>query len=72
MGSNSVILFLSPFSIGKFLKDGWKHDLRFKALFNIISVISGRWLGDNERVCDGTLFTVGKISASSRTQALDQ
>ena len=26
-------------------------DLRFYALFNSISVISGRWVGDNERLC---------------------
>ena len=26
-------------------------DLRFYVLFNSISVISGRWAGDNERLC---------------------
>ena len=26
-------------------------DLRFYVLFNNISVISGRWLDDNERLC---------------------
>ena len=26
-------------------------DLRFYVLFNSISVISERWLGDNERLC---------------------
>ena len=30
---------------------GWMNDLRFYVLFNIISVISGRWVGDNERPC---------------------
>ena len=31
--------------------DGWMDDLRFYVLFNSISVISGRCLGDNERLC---------------------
>ena len=26
-------------------------DLRFYVLFNNISVISGKWVGDNERLC---------------------
>ena len=26
-------------------------DLRFYVIFNSISVISGRWLADNERIC---------------------
>ena len=32
---------------------GWVSpcDLRFYILFNSISVISGRWAGDNERLC---------------------
>ena len=30
---------------------GWMDDLRFYVLFNNISVISGRWLDDNERLC---------------------
>ena len=43
--------------------DGWMDDLRFYVLFNSISVISGRSLGDNEMLCaNGTLFTVDKIS----------
>ena len=33
------------------MKDGWLDDLRFYVLFNSISVISGRWAGDNERLC---------------------
>ena len=32
-------------------KDGWMDDLRFYVLFNSISVISGRCLDDNERLC---------------------
>ena len=31
--------------------DGWVDDLRFYVLFNSISVISGRHLDDNERLC---------------------
>ena len=31
--------------------DGWMNDLRFYVLFNSISVISGRWEVDNERLC---------------------
>ena len=37
-------------------------DLQFYVLFNSISVISGRRVDDNERLCNGTLFTVVKIS----------
>ena len=32
-------------------EDGWMDDLRFYVLFNSISVISGRCLDDNERLC---------------------
>ena len=31
-------------------KDGWMDDLQFYILFNSISVISGRWADDNERL----------------------
>ena len=31
--------------------DGWMDDLRFYIPFNSISVISGRCLDDNERLC---------------------
>ena len=31
--------------------DGWMDDMRFYVLFNSISVISGRWKVDNERLC---------------------
>ena len=31
--------------------DGWMDDLRFYVLSNSISVISGRCLDDNERLC---------------------
>ena len=31
--------------------DSWVDDLRFYILFNSISVISGPWADDNERLC---------------------
>ena len=31
--------------------DGWMDDLRFYVLFNSISVITGQWEVDNERLC---------------------
>ena len=31
--------------------DGWMDDLQFNVLFNSISVISGGWEDDNERLC---------------------
>ena len=31
--------------------NGWMDDLKFNVLFNSISVISGRWVDDNERLC---------------------
>ena len=31
--------------------NGWMDDLRFYDLFNSVSVISGRWEVDNERLC---------------------
>ena len=37
--------------------DGWMDDLRFYVLFNSISVISGRWLAVNERLCAMELCT---------------
>ena len=39
------------FSTAFILKNGWMDDLRFYVLFNSVSVISGRWADDNERVC---------------------
>ena len=33
------------------LMDGWMDDMQFYVLFNSISVISGRWKVDNERLC---------------------
>ena len=31
--------------------DGWMHDLLFYVLLNSVSVISGRWADDIERLC---------------------
>ena len=33
------------------LLKGWMDDLQFYVLFNSISVISGQWADDNERLC---------------------
>ena len=43
--------------------DGWIDNLRFYVLFNSISVISGQWADDNERLCtmEPCLVTVEKI-----------
>ena len=51
---------------------GRMDDLRFNVLFNSISVISGRCSDDN--VCNGTPFTVEKISPRVRVELgpLDQ
>ena len=50
-------------------------DLRFYVLFNSISVISGRCSNDSKKaVCNGTPFTVEKISPRVRIELgpLDQ
>ena len=51
-------------------------DLRFYVFFNSISVISERYLDVNEKqaVCNGTPFTVEKISARGGVElgSLDQ
>ena len=39
------------------------EDLRFYVLFNSSSVISGRCRMVMKAVCNGTSFTVGKVSA---------
>ena len=48
--------------------------MQFYILFNSISVISGQWKVDNERLCNGTPFTVEKISprAGIELSPLDQ
>ena len=48
--------------------DGWMDDAIF-VIFNSISVISGRWLGDNKRL--EPRFAVRKISALSGTGTQD-
>ena len=49
-------------------------DLQFYVLFNSTSVISGRCLDDNERLCAMKLFTTEKISSPVRIElgSLDQ
>ena len=37
--------------LGRDFLDGWMGDFRFYVLFNSFSVISGGWLGDDERLC---------------------
>ena len=34
-----------------YCRNEWMDGLRFYVIFNSISVISGRWLADNERIC---------------------
>ena len=38
----------SPFRVGM---DGWLNDLKFGILFNCIPAVSGRWMGNNKRLC---------------------
>ena len=33
------------------MTDGWMDDLQIYILFNSVSVISGQWEVDNERLC---------------------
>ena len=33
------------------MRDEWMDDMRFYVLFNSVSVISGRCMDDNERLC---------------------
>ena len=55
MKNNSTVLNMlsySQFFINKYVQVyGWIDDLRCYALFNSISVISGRWADNNERLC---------------------
>ena len=39
-------------------------DMRFQVLFNSISVISGRWKVDNERLCEMELYGLERNLAS--------
>ena len=57
VGSVFISKFFSKFRIlnNEFVAhrwmDRWMDDLRFYALFNSITVTSGRWADDNERLC---------------------
>ena len=46
-----TVLFRCYDSYSKLHWYGWMDDLRFYVLFNSVSVISGRWADDNERLC---------------------
>ena len=56
-----------------FKKDGWMDHLQFYALFNSISVISGRCADDNERLCamESNPVYGREDFASSRAQTRD-
>ena len=45
----SIPIHLQCLRIAAF--DGWMDDLQFHVLFNSISVISGQWEVDNEKLC---------------------
>ena len=47
----STILTHASIKCAAYAIDEWMDDLRFYVLFNSISVISGRCLDDNERLC---------------------
>ena len=56
IGAGRVVLIFSLayhslLSVGDSLMKRWPDDLQINALFNIISVISGRWADYNERLC---------------------
>ena len=44
-------ILLRTYETKTYLSNRWLDDLRFYVLFNSISVISGRFLDDNERLC---------------------
>ena len=44
-------IFVTKVSIYMYIHRWMMDDLRFYVLFNSISVISGRWADDNERLC---------------------
>ena len=50
---NKAVRFINKYNSRRSIRiiDGWMDDLRFYVLLNSISVISGRWLDDNERPC---------------------
>ena len=69
---SNIVIFLVKWLINK---GEWIDDLQFYILFKNISVIPEPLEADNERLwCNGTLFMVHMISASSRIdpQSVDQ
>ena len=56
-----------------FVQYMWMDDLRFYVLFNSISVTSGRWLDENEKLCAmEPSFTIEKIIASGGARTHDR
>ena len=52
----------------------WLDDLRFYVLFYSISVISGRWADDNERLCamePGLRLRIFRLEQGSNSGPLD-
>ena len=52
MLKSSCIRSMTCFPRNRATLKEWMDDLRFYVLFNSISVIAGRWAGDNERLCE--------------------
>ena len=50
----TILNFIITLSLNKiYMKDGWIDDFRFYVIFDSISVISERWVDDNESLCAG-------------------
>ena len=60
---NIRTLFMLGDSSMEMMNGSWIVDLRFDISLNSISVIPGRWSGDDEKLCELTPFTIEKISA---------
>ena len=46
-----LLLLMHAVNTFEIMVNGWMDDLQFYVLFNSISVISGQWADDNERLC---------------------
>ena len=49
--SCDALIFFVIFIKWNSLVDGWMDDMCLYVIFNSISVISGRWAGENKRLC---------------------
>ena len=67
-----TVLFRCYDSYSKLHWYGWMDDLRFYVLFNSVSVISGRWADDNERLCAMEPVYGWEDLASSEDQTRDR